>query len=312
MNDLLPKISTLPTLRAAYQRVLENRGCAGADGVSLNRFAFNLEANLKDLSTSLQNQSYHPYPLLRVPVPKRSAADPKNKPQTESRFLSVPTVRDRIAQTAVFLVTKEIFEAEFENVSHAYREGRGVKTAVWDIKEWRNKGYRFAVDADIDDYFNPPWKFAGRSRRPPQDPANAVLSFGYVIVGAELQSVLDGVGFDPYLGFYHQLDYGRPSLALDLLEEFRHSLVDRLTLNLFNMNILNNDDFFNPPKGGVYLNISGKRKFFQHYERLIGEYLPSAGIDPKAKAFRAIFQQQVQALAKAVQGEADYQPFQLK
>jgi CRISPR-associated protein Cas1 len=159
---------------------------------------------------------------------------------------------------------------------------------------------------------NSPWKFGGRSRRPPQDPPNAVLSFGYVIVGAELQSVLDGVGFDPYLGFYHQLDYGRPSLALDLLEEFRHSLVDRLTLNLFNMNILSSDDFFNPPRGGVYLNISGKRKFFQHYERILGEYLPSVGIEPKPKAFRAIFQQQVQALAKVVQGEADYQPFQLK
>jgi group II intron reverse transcriptase/maturase len=129
--------------------------------VSLKRFVLNLEANLLDLSKSLAKQSYHPYPLLRFPVPKRSTVGQFDgstvQPSTvkpSNRFLSVPTVRDRVAQTAVFLVTKEIFEAEFENVSHAYREGRGVKTAVWDIKEWRNKGYRFAVDADIDDYFD--------------------------------------------------------------------------------------------------------------------------------------------------------------
>ena len=63
--------------------------------------------------------------------------------------------------------------------------------------------------------------FAGRQRRPPRDPVNSLLSFGYVIVSNELQSLLDGLGFDPFIGFYHRLDYGRPSLALDLLEEFR-------------------------------------------------------------------------------------------
>ncbi len=61
--------------------------------------------------------------------------------------------------------------------------------------------------------------FAGRNRRPPRDPLNALLSFGYVLVGNELQSLLDGMGYDPSIGFYHQVDYGRPSLALDLLEE---------------------------------------------------------------------------------------------
>ncbi len=68
----------------------------------------------------------------------------------------------------------------------------------------------------------PPWNFDARTKRPPQDPVNAVLSYGYVIVSSELQSLLDGIGFDPYLGFYHQIKYGRPSLALDLVEEFRH------------------------------------------------------------------------------------------
>jgi CRISP-associated protein Cas1 len=76
--------------------------------------------------------------------------------------------------------------------------------------------------------------FEGRRRRPPRDPVNSLLSFGYVLVSNELHSLLDGIGFDPYIGFYHRLDYGRPSLALDLLEEFRPALVDRFTLALLN------------------------------------------------------------------------------
>ena len=68
--------------------------------------------------------------------------------------MSIPTLRDRVAQTSVFLVTKGIFEAEFADVSHGFREGRGVRTAVYDIKTCRGKGYHFAVDADIDDFFD--------------------------------------------------------------------------------------------------------------------------------------------------------------
>jgi len=177
MPDLFDKLITLPNLEAAFQRVQANAGCRGSDGVTIARFGANLEGNLRELSKSLEKGEYHPYPLLRFSVPKRSASE-KLEVRSEKRdlplrtshlspatshfslatsnvrFLSVPTVRDRVAQTAAFLVTKDLFEAEFEDISHAYREGRGVKTAVWDIKEWRDKGYRFAVDADIDDYFD--------------------------------------------------------------------------------------------------------------------------------------------------------------
>jgi retron-type reverse transcriptase len=178
MTDLLKKLIIIPNLEAAWQRVLANGGCRGSDGISLQRFGFDLIDNLRDLSHSLEHGYYHPYPLLRFPVPKKSShqlsvvsdQSSVNSGQlntdhgslitdhrslkTAHRFLSVPTVGDRVAQTAAFLVTKKIFEAEFEDVSHAYRQGRGVRTAVWDIKEWRDKGYRFAVDADITSYFD--------------------------------------------------------------------------------------------------------------------------------------------------------------
>ena len=86
-------------------------------------------------------------------------------------------------------------------------------------------------------------KFKGRNRRPPQDPINALLSLGYVMVGNELSSLLDGMGFDPYIGFLHGIDYGRQSLALDMVEEFRCPVVDRFTLYLANRNMLRADDF---------------------------------------------------------------------
>lgn len=148
--------------------------------------------------------------------------------------------------------------------------------------------------------FQPPWQFSGRTRRPPKDPINAVLSFGYVIVGAELQSLLDGVGFDSYLGFYHTVAYGRPSLALDLLEEFRHSLVDRLALNLFNLGVMNADDFSPVPEGGIYLATSGKKKFFTHYERLLGQFRSDTDTAAKKPAYRAVFQQRIAELAQQV------------
>ncbi|MBW1713417.1 MAG: CRISPR-associated endonuclease Cas1, partial [Deltaproteobacteria bacterium] len=85
--------------------------------------------------------------------------------------------------------------------------------------------------------------FTGRRKRPPPDPVNAVLSFGYVLLGSLLHSFLDGLGFDPFLGFFHTEAYGRPSLALDILEPLRAPVVDRFTLRSFNLGVLKAEDF---------------------------------------------------------------------
>jgi len=160
--------------------------------------------------------------------------------------------------------------------------------------------------------FKKPWHFSTRNRRPPKDPVNAVLSFGYTIVNTELQSLLDGYGFDPYLGFYHTLHYGRPGLALDLLEAFRHSLVDRLTLNLFNLRVLNENDFYYTSEESVLLSSSGKQKFFQQYERMAGKYVGDAAVPGQSKSFRYVFQKQVENLARAVSDNSVYEPYCLK
>ncbi len=118
MAELVKTISNYNILKSAFKRVKENKGCRGSDGVSIFQFERNLQRNLKELGHDLSNGIYHPFPLMRFPIPKRSGKG--------VRHLSVPTVRDRTAQTSVFEVTRVIFEAEFEEISHAYRTGRGV------------------------------------------------------------------------------------------------------------------------------------------------------------------------------------------
>lgn len=85
--------------------------------------------------------------------------------------------------------------------------------------------------------------FPGRRRRPPTDPANALLSLGYVILGNEIGALLEARGFDPAVGFVHGVRYGRQSLALDVVEAFRQPIIDRLTLRLLNLRQIQPDDF---------------------------------------------------------------------
>ena len=139
------RLSSRRTLYEAFERVRENNGCRGADGVTVARFAADLEAELDRLQGSRLRGSYSPFPLLRFQIPK---------PTSGLRSLCVPTVRDRVLQSAVYLVTREVFEAEFEEASHAYRRGRSVRTAVHRIHQLRDQGYRFVVDADIDAFFD--------------------------------------------------------------------------------------------------------------------------------------------------------------
>src|SRR5204863_785091 len=92
----------------------------------------------------------------------------------------------------------------------------------------------------------------GRSRRPPRDRANSVLSFLYALVRAECSAALEGVGLDPQVGFLHALRPGRPALALDLMEEFRPVLADRLAITLINRRQLAADHFEETPGGAIH------------------------------------------------------------
>jgi CRISPR-associated protein Cas1 len=108
--------------------------------------------------------------------------------------------------------------------------------------------------------------FERRSSRPPLNPVNSVISFASTILSNEMTAFLHAHGLDPALGVLHQTENGRWSLALDLIEPFRPAFVEALTLDLFSHAILNHSDF-SQRQGGIYLDESGRRKFFYHYEK---------------------------------------------
>jgi len=149
-------------------------------------------------------------------------------------------------------------------------------------------------------------QFSGRNRRPPHDPVNALLSYCYVLVGNRIFSLLEAVGFDPYIGFLHQIDYGRPSLALDILEEFRGPIVDRLVITLANKGILKNEDFEQRNDGGIYLKRDGQKVFFREFEKWMGEKFRVGG---EELSFNGALKRQVQRLALTMKTGAPYQPF---
>ena len=132
-------------MRRAWEHVSENAGCAGADGVSVRQFQSALRENLRFLQADIRSGAYRPWPLLRIEVAKRDGG---------ARTLTIPPVRDRVAQTSVHLVLQPVFEAEFESCSFGYRPGVSVRDAVVRIREYHEQGYRWVVDADIAQFFD--------------------------------------------------------------------------------------------------------------------------------------------------------------
>lgn len=108
--------------------------------------------------------------------------------------------------------------------------------------------------------------FAGRNRRPPRDPVNAMLSFVYAIVGQDISAALNGVGLDPQVGFLHADRPGRDSLAQDLLEEFRPWLADRLVLSLINRKQLRAKDFITESSGAVRMSDEARKTLLVSYQ----------------------------------------------
>ncbi len=159
----------------------------------------------------------------------------------------------------------------------------------------------------------PEWRFEARIRRPPPDRVNALLSFGYTLLVHKMLGAVEATGFDPYLGYLHQIDYGRPSLALDLIEEFRPILVDSLVIRCCNDGRIAFDDFTETPDGPypVLLSDEGKRRFVAAFEeRMRTEATHPDGGDgrPGKATYLRCLALQARQLARAVQGGPDYEP----
>ena len=170
---------------------------------------------------------------------------------------------------------------------------------------------------------NPGFTFNGRNRRPPLDPVNALLSFAYTLITNEVLSAIKTVGLDPYLGALHEIDYGRPSLACDLVEEHRPFMADRLVLGLINRQALSPEDFVyrgKPPaefadeeemklRRPVEMKPAICRAFISAYEEMMGRSIAHAPGDRRVK-YRVLILNQVQRFARFLENpDGAYEPF---
>jgi len=151
------------------------------------------------------------------------------------------------------------------------------------------------------------FRFNGRSRRPPLDRVNALLSFLYTLLVFDLRSALETVGLDPCVGYLHTDRPGRPSLALDLMEPFRAPLADRLALNLINRKQLTAADFSVQPTGEVQMQDEARKTLITAYQNRKKEIFTHPFLDEKMEIGLA-FQTEARLLARHIRGDLDYFP----
>lgn len=148
--------------------------------------------------------------------------------------------------------------------------------------------------------------FHDRNRRPPKDPINALLSFVYALLAKVTTVTLVAVGFDPYLGFYHQPRYGRPSLALDLMEEFRPLIADSVVIGLVNNREVTGADFIHRA-GTVAISPNARKKVIQAFERRL-DTLITHPIFNYTVSYRRVLEVQARLLARNLSGEIEEYP----
>jgi RNA-directed DNA polymerase len=144
--SLVDKVYTRRNLQSAFAQVRGNKGSAGVDHQTVEMFGRRLDENLAQLSRSLADGSYRPQAIRRVEIPKAGSR--------EKRPLGIPTVRDRVAQTAIRNVLEPIFERDFAAQSYGFRPGRGCKDALRRVESLLKEGYRQVVDADLKRFFD--------------------------------------------------------------------------------------------------------------------------------------------------------------
>lgn len=149
------------------------------------------------------------------------------------------------------------------------------------------------IDAD--------WDFAGRNRRPPRDPVNALLSFGYALLAKECTTSLLGEGLDPWWGFFHQPRHGRPALALDLMEEFRPLIADSAVLTAINTGMVRNSHFVRS-RAGCVLNDAGRKAFIRAYEARLDQLATHPFFDYRT-TWRSMIRVQARLLSRWLRGD---------
>lgn len=148
--------------------------------------------------------------------------------------------------------------------------------------------------------------FTVRSRRPPKDPVNALLSMAYSLLAKDVTLTARAVGLDPFVGFFHQSRYGRPALALDVMEEFRPLIADSVVLSAINTGVIRSSDFIRSGIG-VALTSDARRRFIAAYERRLEEEVTHPVFGYRA-SYRRTLEVQCRLLSRFLIGEIDEYP----
>ncbi len=234
--------------------------------------------------------------------------------QRYNRRQSDPEMKQAIEQMATSL--SHLANLPLENVHVARRQNSGdnriANTALETILGMEGAGSaayfrsfgRLLVNREQ-------WPFAGRVKRPPTDAVNALLSFGYALLTNKVASAVQLVGFDHFVGYLHSSFYGCPSLALDLVEEFRPIIVDSVVLTLLNRRMLTPGDFV-VELGAYRLKDERRKIFFTQFEERLDEEVIHPLFGYKV-TYRRCLELQARLLAKVLTGEIDdYPPLLVK
>jgi CRISPR-associated endonuclease Cas1 len=168
------------------------------------------------------------------------------------------------------------------------------------FREFRNMLSRSGPTEDL------PFDFTGRNRRPPTDPVNALLSFAYALLVRTWVVTLSAVGFDPYRGFYHQPRYGRPALALDLMEPFRPLIAESAVIQAINNGEVKASDFVSAA-GSVALDADGRKRFIASFERRLNHEVTHPQFGYRV-SYRRLLELQTRLLARHLLDEIDDYP----
>jgi len=157
------------------------------------------------------------------------------------------------------------------------------------------------------------WGFRGRAYHPPPDPVNAMLSFGYTLLLNDVISAVRRIGLDPAIGFFHAIDYGRPSLALDLEEEFRPVIVDTLVLTLLRQGLLVPSDFVRrEERSGIFMSDDARRFLIARYQERMAIRVRHPAWEQNL-TFRQCIERQAQHMARCILGRDEtYQPLLIR
>jgi CRISPR-associated protein Cas1 len=150
------------------------------------------------------------------------------------------------------------------------------------------------------------FSFKRRTRHPPLDPVNALLSLGYVLITNEMAALVESTGFDPFIGFVHGLRYGRQSLPLDMIEVFRHPVIDTLVQSLINKGVIKQVDFRKESDGAVLLNEESIKRYFKQYEYRMEKTFKQKG---SYTSFRQVFRDEIDSMRQSVLNREEYDPF---